>query len=133
MLPGCCDAWNDKAVRAGRGAAWALAPLAFGARWDEIQYVIKKHRLRLIAADARGTDIREVISNASGESSGHNQEGGWCLVLGSEGQGLSAATRAQPGLSLVSIAMENSVESLNVACAGSILMHAVRCGDSEAR
>ena len=120
LLQGCCDPFNDKAIRAGRGAQWALAPLGVGVHWEDLQKVIQQHRLRLVAADARGEDIQDFVSTQSCAS------GRWCLVLGSEGQGLSSTTRAQPGLSLVSIDMESSVESLNVACAGSILMHAMR-------
>ena len=49
---GCCDPFNDKAIRAGRGATFKL-PLSFG-DWDELQSVLKKHDLTCYAADSQG-------------------------------------------------------------------------------
>lgn len=55
-----------------------------------------------------------------------------CLVLGSEGQGLSAT--ALDVCSSISVPMDGDMESLNVAVAGGILMFALtRAPDSLAR
>ena len=48
MLPGCCDCFNDKAMRAGRGAAFRL-PLA-GGDWQGLQWVLEAHDLVPVAA-----------------------------------------------------------------------------------
>jgi RNA methyltransferase, TrmH family len=48
---------------------------------------------------------------------------GVCLVLGSEGQGLSPT--ALDNCSSISVPMDGDMESLNVAVAGGILMFAL--------
>lgn len=48
LLPGCCDAYNDKALRAARGAAFKL-PHARGT-WADLQRVVDAHRLVCLAA-----------------------------------------------------------------------------------
>ena len=48
MLPGCCDCFNDKAMRAGRGAAFRL-PIA-GGEWRGLQRVLEAHGLVPVAA-----------------------------------------------------------------------------------
>ena len=51
LLPGCCDVYNDKALRAGRGAAFKL-PLARGS-WEDLQAVLEAHGLTALAAHPR--------------------------------------------------------------------------------
>ena len=45
---GCCDPWNEKALRAGRGAAFKL-PLAAG-DWPRLLDAGESHGLRFLAA-----------------------------------------------------------------------------------
>ena len=51
LLPGCCDCFNDKAMRAGRGAAFRL-PIADG-DWQDLQRVLQAHSLEAVAAHPR--------------------------------------------------------------------------------
>jgi tRNA G18 (ribose-2'-O)-methylase SpoU len=48
LLPGCCDAFNDKALRAGRCAAFKL-PHASGS-WDELLHIVAARQLTCLAA-----------------------------------------------------------------------------------
>ncbi|XP_073390330.1 uncharacterized protein [Physcomitrium patens] len=49
MLPGGCDPFNEKALRASRGASFRL-PIATG-RWSELQSFASMHKMKLYAAD----------------------------------------------------------------------------------
>ena len=126
LLPGCADPFNDKTVRASRGASFRL-PMMQGdlETWKE---VVDTHGLTAIAADV--TNERDVWDDER-QGAGHVGGGGLdvlqrlsdvhvSLVVGSEGQGLSEAMRRE--CRLVSIPMSDEMESLNVATAASILM-----------
>ena len=87
--------------------------------WDELETVT--HRLEMVrycaeptAPDAVGADV--AVSDANRRRV--------CLVLGSEGQGLSdtALRSCRP----VAVPMPGEMESLNVAVAGGILMYLMR-------
>lgn len=167
LLPGCCDPFNDKALRAGRGAAFKL-PLAWGTL-EDLQEAAAAHQLLCLAAEPHATSAqvpRQQVSasarNGTGTSNGNgtttssaeNQGGsdaGWdewlqggdaagpaedrqgqyvgqgvCLVLGSEGQGLSDEVL---GMSTpINVPMVGHMESLNVGAAGAILMFALSSG-----
>lgn len=116
LLPGCCDPFNDKALRASRGASFRL-PWATGT-WGDLERVVATRSLVCIAAEpddrSGAKDLPESLASAV------------CLVLGAEGQGLSheALSRCVP----VAIPMPGQMESLNVAIAGSILMFALSPG-----
>ncbi|CAD7696496.1 unnamed protein product [Ostreobium quekettii] len=126
LLPGCCDPFNDKALRSGRGAAFQV-PLVAGT-WDELGAFAKDNQLRCLAAVARTQDD----GNGGDSNCGAALNGWWgakykegiCLVLGSEGQGLSAESRQY--CEAVNIPIGDRMESLNVAVAGGILMFLLR-------
>lgn len=159
LLPGCCDPFNDKALRAGRGAAFRL-PIAVG-QWPDLLQLAQLRNLCLLAADpdeasqpdaspglqalsgsdalarvdagtvgAQPRNVTELKPHSKTRTSKEVSPGqplaptGVCVVLGSEGQGLSETVRAscQP----VSIPMPGDMESLNVAVAGGILLFALR-------
>ena len=101
LLANCCDPWNDKALRASRGAALSL-PFQHGA--------IEELDLPLFGADIGGTSVREISPPKK-----------FALVLGNEGQGLSKDVKKS--CELITIPMCKEVESLNVSAAGAILMH----------
>lgn len=170
LLPGCCDPFNDKAVRASRGGVFRL-PMASGS-WRQLEQAAGEHRLVLLAAEppddkvaavGTGSSVASSSRSTSGSSDaaaaqGHasssagglpereaarpggassqrqrglvlnvgGRERGVCLVLGSEGQGLSqhALTVCAP----VGIPMAGQMESLNVGIAGGILMFALSSG-----
>lgn len=111
LLPGCCDPFNEKALRAGRGSIFRL-PLAAIASWPQLLELAREAELVLLAADP-APDGLAPESLQTLES--------LCLVLGSEGQGLSE--QASFACRRVAIPMPGHFESLNVAVAGGILMH----------
>ncbi|CAI5500018.1 unnamed protein product [Closterium sp. Naga37s-1] len=111
LLPGCCDPFNDKALRASRGVLFRR-PVAVG-DWSHLLSLTSHHNLSLLAAHPAAADTADASAGASAPH-------GICLVLGSEGQGLSATALrlCQP----VAIPMPGGAESLNVAVAGGILL-----------
>ena len=149
MLPGGCDPFNEKALRASRGASFRL-PIASG-RWSQLQSFADMHKMKLYAADpdqkdatwpsstiehiphviGTGTETtdtlsvepesscKDVVSNDSIAIAAAKES--LCLILGSEGQGLSE--NAHRSCERVSIPMPGDFESLNVAVAGGILLY----------
>lgn len=111
-LEGTCDVWNDKALRASRGALFTL-PYRFGS-WEDLQEVVSFHDLTLYAAGLEGSAPESI------EKNNHKI----ALILGNEGQGLSS--RAKELCHQVMIPMKKEVESLNVSIAGALLMYLLR-------
>eukprot|EP00873_Tetraselmis_striata_P023306 jgi/Tetstr1/443570/TSEL_031571.t1 len=127
LLPGCCDPFNEKVVRASRGATFRMRRAS--GTWQELKQVVAAHDLRCLAAepdpDAKfGTRSLPPIAASNGEDSALVQ--GVCLVLGNEGQGLSQT--AIQACTPVSIPMPGHMESLNVGVAGGILMYLLGSG-----
>ncbi|MCH9614464.1 MAG: 23S rRNA (guanosine-2'-O-)-methyltransferase RlmB [Chlamydiia bacterium] len=102
LLPGTTDPFNDKVLNASKGAALTLPMQKVS--FEEMHALPHKTYL----ADLNGQAPTPL-------------DGPLILVLGSEGQGLS---REAKGTRLT--IQTRSVESLNVAVAGSILMHQIR-------
>lgn len=149
LLPGCCDPYNDKAIKASRGAVFKL-PLA-QCSLEQWQQLVEAHGLVPLAAEP---DRGSSSSGSSGQAAiaadqrQRGQEHGLeappgsladvqrqladlpvCLCLGAEGQGLSPAVlqRCHP-VSIPQAAGGQLMESLNVAAAGAILMFALSRG-----
>eukprot|EP00200_Dunaliella_tertiolecta_P011805 CAMPEP_0202372950 /NCGR_PEP_ID=MMETSP1127-20130417/4058_1 /ASSEMBLY_ACC=CAM_ASM_000462 /TAXON_ID=3047 /ORGANISM="Dunaliella tertiolecta, Strain CCMP1320" /LENGTH=459 /DNA_ID=CAMNT_0048969665 /DNA_START=86 /DNA_END=1465 /DNA_ORIENTATION=+ len=139
LLQGCCSPFNDKAIKSSRGAVLRIA-IGSGSL-SELLNIAERHQLRLIAADPEPPIEQQqspahplASSSTQGEDQPSNQHGsspaaapsGVCLVLGSEGQGLSPATSrvCVP----VAVPMAGRMESLNVGIAGGILMWALSEG-----
>lgn len=108
LLEGSCDPYNEKALRAARGATFRL-PLATGG-WDELNHLIQKNGWLPVAADTEGMPVSELA---------HSDK--ILLVLGNEAQGLSK--EAHKFCKKTTIPMSGQMESLNVAIAGGILMY----------
>lgn len=130
LLPGCCDPFNDKALRASRGAAFKL-PIGVG-DWQGIDRIADYHNLTCFGAEPHESAADEDLPKES-NNSGSNMEvvsvpRGLCVVLGNEGQGLSeeALSRCRP----LTIPMAGRMESLNVSHAGAILMFALSEGSA---
>lgn len=102
------DPFNDKAIRASRGAPLFL-PLRQG-NWEELETVIKMNQMKVYIADVNGKSARKIVYKEP-----------FALVLGHETRGPSSVAK-NSGLS-ISIPMSYPVESLNVASAGAILMY----------
>lgn len=109
LLPGCCDPFNDKALRAAMGATFCL-PICSGT-WEELSQLCQKNEAQLVVSDMEGEDVAKVRFKKA------------ALVLGNEGQGV--AIPAHLAHAKVKIPMHASFDSLNVAVAGAILMYAL--------
>lgn len=110
LLPGCCDPFNDKALRASKGAPFKL-PFMKGS-WEAFDQLTKDHKLLPLAADLEGNSIKEF------------QKKNCFLILGNEGQGLSEEGRLRG--KKITIPLSGEMESLNVSAAGAILMYMLR-------
>lgn len=105
-----CDPFNDKALRAARGACLHI-PLATGTIEDVLKS--KTAKTRILVANARG---REWTTSETGAPFDEL----W-LAVGNESRG--ACRQLEEVGELIAIRAKG-MESLNVACAGAILMHA---------
>ncbi len=105
-----CDPFNEKAIRAARGAIFRL-PFNTGS-WQELKKLAEANQMLPIAADMHGEPVGSF-----------KHQGAILLVLSNEAHGLSP--QADPLCRKVSIPMPGSMESLNVAVAGGILMFAL--------
>jgi TrmH family RNA methyltransferase len=111
LTPGSADPYNEKAVRAAKGATFILPWKSIDV--SELLEILQQKKIPLFAADAKGKDF------------------GSCpfikplaLALGNEAHGLSPQLKAHA--QAIAIPMKGAMESLNVASAGAILMHAMR-------
>lgn len=105
LLDATCDLFNEKVLRASQGASFLL-PYETGTLED-----LKQLDLPCYVADMKGKKPKGALDQA-------------CLILGNEGQGISASLKK--AFPAVSLAMSREVESLNVAVAGGILMYLLR-------
>jgi RNA methyltransferase, TrmH family len=103
-----CDPYNEKALRASRGAVFRL-PMAHG-NWDDLQKIVKQNQLTAFVADTDGTPFDQI-----------NPSNGIMLVLGNEATGPSKETLSH--CTAVTIPMPGKMESLNVAVAAGILLY----------
>ncbi|XP_057783904.1 uncharacterized protein LOC131001521 [Salvia miltiorrhiza] len=127
LLPGCCDPFNDKALRACRGACFQI-PIVSGS-WEHIGALREEFQMKMLAGHpATGDDLKPVmkLSKDFAESIAGSP---LCLVLGSEGAGLSQFSRR--ACELVSIPMAGEFESLNVSVAGGIFMYMLQHHNSQ--
>lgn len=108
FLPGSCDPFNEKALRAARGAHFKMT-LARG-NVDRLQQWVQRYQVLSLVADIKG-EVPEKIATSERR----------LLVLGNESRGASDAIRqfCQP----ITIPMPGEMESLNVAVAGGILLY----------
>jgi TrmH family RNA methyltransferase len=113
LLPGCADPYNDKALRASKGAPFRL-PIREGT-WEDLDALIQQQNWHPLAADLAGIKPEQVPSKDK-----------LLLVLGSEAHGLSEAAKSR--CQAVTIPIPGEMESLNVAVAGGVLMYVLRLG-----
>lgn len=103
----CVDPFNEKALRAAKGATFSL-PLRMGTT-EELLALIESEGYRAWVADMDGTPLPEVERTDK-----------TLLILGNEAQGVSERLKECCDKIAVPIA---HIESLNVAAAGAILMY----------
>ena len=124
-LDGTVDPWNPKVVRSSAGLVFRIPihrlELARALDW------IESRGLALLVADASGIDVRRWLRQVGGEVGEVRPGSGFALVLGNEGAGprSEAVDRAT---ALVALPLEEGVDSLNVAMAGTLLLWALGPG-----
>lgn len=111
-LPGTVDLWNAKVVRSAVGAQFHHSCL--NSTWDELDSFRRERPFAIWAADASGDSIDAVQPPSR-----------LALVVGNEGAGLSATSRARAER-LIALPLSAMVESLNVAVAAGILLYELR-------
>ena len=112
LSDGCASVWAPKTLRASMGAAVRIPVIEAGAMPDAIARLREKGITCLAAALYKSQPLSAAQAS---------YPGGVCVVIGSEGQGLTDATIAAC-TSTVRIPMTDRVESLNAGIAGSILL-----------
>lgn len=106
ITPHTVDPFNDKALRAGKGAIFRL-PYTY---MEEKELIEWSQKGRLYVADTEGTPLDEVKPQEP-----------FGLVLSSEAAGPAPWTEAVG--TKITIPMKKGVESLNVAASGAILLY----------
>lgn len=119
LLPGCCDPFNEKAIRASRGASFQL-PIVCG-NWFHLEALTSEFQMKMLAAHPDSHEEMKPVLQLSQELADSFAHVPMCLVLGSEGSGLSEKSRQE--CELVSIPMAGQFESLNVSVAGGIFLY----------
>lgn len=114
LLPGCCDPFNDKALRASRGACFQL-PIVSG-NWEQLENLRKGFQMKMLAGHPESKNSAPLSQKLVDSLIDKHV----CLILGSEGLGLSEQSELTS--ELVSIPMAGDYESLNVSVAGGIFL-----------
>lgn len=109
MTNECADAYSQKAVRCSMSGIFRANVMR--ADIDQILGVIN---IPLCVADMGGVNVFELKIDKQ-----------ICLVIGNEGHGVSQKVRDKAGL-VVSIPMQNGMESLNASVSAGILMYALK-------
>jgi TrmH family RNA methyltransferase len=104
VLPGTADLWNEKVLRASKGAAFKL-PVAHGSLEQFMQWRLS-HPMPVWLADLEGERVHALSAPC-------------CLVMGNEARGPS---KEWSSVQRLTIPQSGAMESLNVAVAGGILM-----------
>ncbi|CAA0812534.1 Exostosin family protein [Striga hermonthica] len=113
LLPGCCDPFNDKALRACRGACFQI-PIVSG-DWTHFQTLRQAFGMRMLAGHSTTNNDPSPVIRLSQDFAHSLADSPLCLVLGNEGGGLSEVSLR--ACELVTIQMEGEFESLNVSVA----------------
>ncbi len=110
-LPGTVDVWNAKVVRSAMGSLFRHH--VQHADFEEFRSFVQDRHVECWGADVRGEPVHALAVPAR-----------LALVVGNEGAGLSS-TVGDLVTQRVSLPMRGDAESLNVAVAAGILLHAV--------
>ena len=111
-LPGTVDLWNAKVVRSAMGALFVRPALS--CTWVELDRFRAAQHVALWGADASGDPVDTTLTSLPARLG---------LAVGNEGNGLSAELRARIDRR---VSIPIATESLNVAVATGILLHALR-------
>jgi len=110
-LDGTVDPWGSKPVRASAGMVFRL-PVVRAAAGDALAR-LEAVGVPLYVADAAGEDVEDHLGMES-----------FAIALGNEGRGTRDLLREEAAGSLA-VRMPGGAESLNVAMAGAVLLHAL--------
>jgi tRNA G18 (ribose-2'-O)-methylase SpoU len=119
LSPGCCDPLYRKSIRVSMGAAIRL-PYAVDGEWPASLGTMQASGARVLAMTPRppARDLDDALASM--------EEGTTvALLLGHEGDGLTAAAMGAAD-GRVRIDIRSGVDSLNVATAAAIALHACR-------
>ncbi|KAK0603591.1 hypothetical protein LWI29_006528 [Acer saccharum] len=119
LLPGCCDPFNEKALRASRGACFQLSIVS--GSWCHLEALKDEFQMKLLAGHPESNEEARRVLRLSQGLVESLADVPLCLVLGSEGHGLSE--KSERLCELVSIQMAGGFESLNVSVAGGIFLY----------
>ncbi len=131
LLPGSCDVWNPKAVRASMGASFRVPILEISKSDSQdpfeqlLDYLercsVDSHRVYAATMDVSGDNA----SLAHYDVDFTREGGGAAVILGTEGEGLRSDVRCAIKLgkiSTVHVPMASGMESLNASVCGSVIM-----------
>lgn len=110
ILPGTCDAFNSKAVRATAGSLFNI-PVVYSETGDLVKYLKSKH-IKLYVADVHS---RKLLYEADFKQPA-------AIALGNEAHGVSEEILKNAD-SLLKIPITGKAESLNVATAASVCLY----------
>lgn len=110
VLDGTVDPWSPKTVRASAGMIFRIAV---------VQATVEE-----LVARLRAIDVPIYVADARGEETSEGIGGAFALAVGNEGGGVRQELR-QAAARQVAVRMAGPAESLNVAMAGAILLHAL--------
>ena len=108
--PGAVEPYNDKVVRASMGSLFRV-PIVRYEEWAVFVAAARAANLHVVAAEASGTDVRDVTLPRRA-----------CLVIGQEHHGLEGLPREDVDI-VVALPQRAGVDSLNAAVAGSLLLY----------
>lgn len=107
LLPGCCDLFNDKVVRASAASVFRIEWQE--GDWEKLFSIVKKNNLTPYVADIVGKNAAIIEKKDP------------CLLLSNEAKGVSKI--AENWGEKITIPMKNTIESLNAATAGALLLY----------
>lgn len=108
-LANSADPYNSKSVRASMSGVFK-ATLYIGDREELLKYIDKP----IVIADMNGENVQSCKTEEK-----------ICLVIGNEGHGVSDLLKSKAS-KIVSIPMENGMESLNASVSAGILMYSLK-------
>ena len=109
MTEDCADPFSPKSVRASMSGVFRVKIIR-----DDRQSLLQVISKPIIVADMNGEDIYST-----------SVDGDFCLVIGNEGHGVSSEIESRAH-KIVSIPMQNGVESLNAAVSAGLLMYGLK-------